>query len=85
MRSTALTISARALTHNARLIRSNLPENVRLMAVVKADAYGHGLAYAARAFLEGGACMLAVAIVEESRGAAGGGIHMPHTDTGRRG
>lgn len=66
MRSTAITVSAKALTHNARLIRSKLPENVRVMAVVKADAYGHGLAYAARAFLEGGACMLAVAIVEEA-------------------
>jgi alanine racemase len=36
------------------------------MAVVKADAYGHGLAYAARAVIEGGAQMLAVAIVEEA-------------------
>lgn len=66
MRSTSITISAGALTQNARLIRSRLPENVRLMAVVKADAYGHGLAYAARAFIEGGAQMLAVAIVEEA-------------------
>ena len=66
MRSTSITISARALTHNARLIRSSLPDNVRLMAVVKADAYGHGLTFAARAFLDGGAQLLAVAIVEEA-------------------
>ena len=66
MRSTSITVSARALTHNARLIRAGLPDNVRLMAVVKADAYGHGLTFAARAFLDGGAQMLAVAIVEEA-------------------
>ena len=66
MRSTSITVSGRALTHNARLIRSRLPDDVRLMAVVKADAYGHGLTYAARAFIEGGAQLLAVAIVEEA-------------------
>ena len=77
MRSTSLTVSAQALTHNARLIRSYLPENVRLMAVVKADAYGHGLAYAARAFLEGGACMLAVAIVEEAAALREAGFTCP--------
>ena len=77
MRSTSLTVSARALTHNARLIRSRLPEHVRLMAVVKADAYGHGLAYAARAFLDGGAQMLAVAIVEEAETLRKAGFSVP--------
>ncbi len=67
MRSTAITVSSRALTNNARLIRNSLPDNVRLMAVVKADAYGHGLTFAARAFLEGGADRLAVAIAEEAQ------------------
>ena len=28
MRSTSITVSARALTHNARLIRAGLPDNV---------------------------------------------------------
>lgn len=77
MRSTSMTVSARALTHNARLIRSRLPESVRLMAVVKADAYGHGLAYAARAFLEGGAQALAVAIVEEAAALREAGVTAP--------
>ena len=77
MRSTSITISAGALTHNARLIRSRLPENVRLMAVVKADAYGHGLAYAARAFIDGGAQMLAVAIVEEAVALREAGFECP--------
>ena len=77
MRSTSMTVSARALTNNARLIRSRLPESVRLMAVVKADAYGHGLAYAARAFLEGGAQALAVAIVEEAAALREAGVTAP--------
>ena len=77
MRSTSMTISARALTYNARLIRSRLPESVRLMAVVKADAYGHGLAYAAKAFLEGGAQALAVAIVEEAAALREAGVTAP--------
>ena len=77
MRSTTLTVSGQALAHNARLIRSRLPENVQLMAVVKADAYGHGLAYAARAFLEGGAVRLAVAIVEEAAALREAGFDCP--------
>ena len=77
MRSTTMTVSGRALTNNARLIRAGLTENVRLMAVVKADAYGHGLAYAARAFLEGGASALAVAIVEEAAALRREGISAP--------
>ena len=35
-----------------------------LMAVVKADGYGHGLLPAARAALAGGADMLGVAVIE---------------------
>ena len=31
-----------AVTHNVRVLREILPEHVGMMAVVKADAYGHG-------------------------------------------
>ncbi|MGH8930130.1 MAG: alanine racemase, partial [Egibacteraceae bacterium] len=37
----------------------------KLMAVVKADGYGHGMVPVARAALAGGADWLAVALVEE--------------------
>lgn len=48
-----------------------------LCAVVKADAYGHGALDAARAFLEGGARSLAVALVEEGIELRRAGIEAP--------
>ena len=47
------------------------------MAVVKADAYGHGDAVVARAALEGGASWLGVALVEEGQGLRAAGIDAP--------
>lgn len=48
-----------------------------LMAVVKADGYGHGMVPAARAALAGGADWLAVALVEEGEGLRAAGIDAP--------
>lgn len=48
-----------------------------LCAVVKADAYGHGLLPCARAAQAGGAAWLAVATAEEARGLRAGGIEGP--------
>ncbi len=48
-----------------------------LMAVVKADGYGHGLVPAARAALAGGADWLAVALVEEGRALRDAGVDAP--------
>ena len=53
------------LRENMRRIRSIVPESARVLAVVKADGYGHGAAETARAALEGGAEFLAVASVAE--------------------
>ena len=77
MRKTTLQISTGALEHNARTLRAALPEKVRMMAVVKADAYGHGLAQAGRAFLQGGAWGLAVAIVDEAAALRREGMDCP--------
>jgi alanine racemase len=49
----------------------------RLMAVVKADGYGHGMVPAARAALAGGADWLAVALVEEGEALRAAGIAAP--------
>jgi alanine racemase len=49
----------------------------RLMAVVKAEGYGHGLAPAAGAALAGGADWLAVALVEEGRALRAAGVGAP--------
>jgi alanine racemase len=43
-----------------------LKENTKIMAVVKADAYGHGMVPVARAALDAGAEWLAVAMPEEA-------------------
>jgi alanine racemase len=48
-----------------------------LMAVVKADGYGHGLVPAARAALAGGADQLGVAVVEEALALRAAGVTAP--------
>ena len=47
------------------------------MAVVKADAYGHGAVQAARAALRGGASMLGLATPEEALALRAAGIDAP--------
>ena len=49
----------------------------QVMAVVKADGYGHGLLPSARAALDGGASWLGVAIVEEALALRADGITAP--------
>ena len=49
----------------------------QVMAVVKADGYGHGLLPSARAALDGGASWLGVAIVEEALALRADGITTP--------
>jgi alanine racemase len=53
-----------AVRHNVGTLKRRAP-NSRLMAVVKADAYGHGSVEVARACVEAGADSLAVVTVEE--------------------
>src|SRR6188472_3893535 len=73
-RPTFVRVDLAAIRHNAALLT---PEGVRLMAVVKADAYGHGDTVVARAALEGGASWLGVALVEEGLGLRAAGIDAP--------
>ncbi|GEL48437.1 alanine racemase [Cellulomonas hominis] len=58
---------------NARTL-GDLAPTAQVMAVVKADAYGHGLLPVARAALEGGATWLGVAQVSEALALRAGGI-----------
>ena len=53
------------VAQNMREFRRILPPQTEMMAVVKADAYGHGAARVAQAALQSGAAWLAVALVEE--------------------
>lgn len=58
-------IDRAALRHNFRQVRQLIGPAVDILAVVKADAYGHGLVPAAQAFAEAGAKSFGVAEVEE--------------------
>lgn len=77
MRSTKMIISEEALYQNAKAIRGIIPDDVKLMCVVKADAYGHGSVRAAKAMQKAGADAFAVAIVEEAEVLRNAGIDMP--------
>lgn len=55
-----------AIRRNVRFLISRLEDGCRLMAVVKANAYGHGDVEASRAALDGGAYCLGVALLEEA-------------------
>jgi alanine racemase len=59
-------ISTRALEDNFQLLQSLAPANVELIAVVKADAYGHSLALCAPAAVRAGAKWLGVTSVKEA-------------------
>lgn len=76
-RHTYCEIDLSAIRNNVRAAGSRLADGVRLLAVVKADAYGHGAAQTARAALEAGADMLAVAIAEEGVDLRLAGIEAP--------
>lgn len=59
-------IDTEAIAHNVAAIRARIPERTLLMAVVKADGYGHGAIETARAALSAGADRFGVATVEEA-------------------
>lgn len=76
-----MTNRAEALV-NLSAIKSNVATlkakaGVDLMAVVKADAYGHGLVPVAKAALEGGATWLGVALLQEALTLRAAGITAP--------
>jgi alanine racemase len=76
-RPTRARIDLEALAHNVRLaVRLAGPER-RVLAVVKADAYGHGAVRAARAVLAAGATKLGVATPAEVRSLRAAGIDAP--------
>jgi alanine racemase len=60
-------IDLAALERNLRRIRATLPAPMRYVAVVKADAYGHGLHQVAARLMHAGADLFAVANLAEAR------------------
>jgi len=60
-----LEVDSKAIENNARALKQFVGKNCLLMAVVKADGYGHGAETVARAALLGGADNLGVATLQE--------------------
>jgi alanine racemase len=73
-RPTVVEVDLDAIRHNVRLL---LPDDAALLAVVKADGYGHGDVAVARAALDAGATWIGVALVEEGLGLRDAGIDAP--------
>jgi len=69
-------VSTSALAANARALKARVGE-ARLGVVVKADAYGHGLVLASRAFLAGGADWLVVNSLHEAEALRAAAIEAP--------
>jgi alanine racemase len=76
LRPTWAEIDLDAIRDNVSALRAQAAAPA-LMAVVKADGYGHGLVPSARAALAGGATWLAVALVEEGQALRAAGIEAP--------
>jgi alanine racemase len=66
-----------AIAHNIRELRRITRPAARLIAVVKADGYGHGAEAVARTVLAHGADMLAVARIDEGVQLRRAGFHGP--------
>ncbi len=64
-RPTVAEISLQAIAYNLRGIREKVGKTVKIMGVVKANAYGHGLAEVARSIAGTSADYLGVAFPEE--------------------
>jgi len=66
-----------AITHNAQVLRQRIGPHVKLMAVVKANGYGHGDGTTAKAARAGGADAFAVASLAEAIGLRRQGLEEP--------
>ena len=67
-------ISQEALRHNAQVLQALLPQGCALMAVLKADAYGHGAVGTARCLRKAGVRAFAAACLSEGIALRKGGV-----------
>ena len=74
MRAEAI-VDLSAIKHNVELLKKTA--GTKLLAVVKADAYGHGLVPVAKAAISAGADYLGVALLEEAVALREAGIEAP--------
>jgi alanine racemase len=66
-----------AVRHNVGVLAEGAAGGAGVMAVVKADGYGHGLVPTARAAAQGGAAWLGVAFLEEALALRAAAIELP--------
>ena len=76
-RATSAQVDLEAFQHNLRIIKSIVDPNVATMAIIKADAYGHGAIPCARAALKEGVNYLGVGIIQEGIELRESGISSP--------
>ncbi|OGT96010.1 MAG: alanine racemase [Geobacteraceae bacterium GWB2_52_12] len=76
-RPTFAEIDLAALRHNYQVIRSSIPRHVEILAVVKADAYGHGFMDISRELEEAGVNAFGVAFLAEGIQLRKAGIDKP--------
>jgi alanine racemase len=76
-RPTWIEVNGAALRNNVHQVRSRLKPGCLLMAIVKANAYGHGALGAARIFCAAGVDRLAVAALVEGIELREGGLRVP--------
>ncbi|HID10551.1 MAG TPA: alanine racemase, partial [Candidatus Latescibacteria bacterium] len=77
MRPTHIEIDLSAIRHNLDEVRQAVGPERKILAPVKANAYGHGMLPVARAALEAGASMLGVAYLDEGIALRQAGIAAP--------
>lgn len=77
LRPAWLEIDLDAISHNLTAIKTLVGSAVNVIAVVKCNAYGHGAVEVSRRAVSSGACMLAVATVEEGIELREAGITAP--------
>jgi alanine racemase len=70
-------VDLQAIKHNVDIARSFLAPDVKIMAIVKADAYGHGAVPVSKALADAGVERLGVALLEEAREIKQAGITLP--------
>ncbi|MBM4380669.1 MAG: alanine racemase, partial [Deltaproteobacteria bacterium] len=76
IRPTRAEVDVAALRHNLSRVRHFAP-GAGVLAVVKANAYGHGALHVARTLEEAGVAWLGVALVEEGMELRAGGVEAP--------
>lgn len=77
LRPTFAEIDLYNLVHNLQHIKSKLSKKTKLLAVVKANAYGHGAVRVSKALMERGVDLFGVSSIEEGAALRDAGIEAP--------